>query len=98
DPTRVAPVLRRMIAPTHARARIYDPDGVLILDSLNLYGPGAVQRFDLPPPSTEKPGFFERAWSALRRWFSRGDLPLYRELGPENGKGYTEVGQALTGQ
>src|SRR5581483_1104244 len=92
-----APVLRRMIAPTHARARIYDPDGVLILDSLNLYGPGAVLRFDLPPPS-ERPGLVERMWSAVRRWLSRGDLPLYRELGPENGRGYPEVAQALTGQ
>ena len=27
----------------------------------------------------------------------RGDLPLYRELGPENGKGYPEVGHALDG-
>ena len=30
-------------------------------------------------------------------WFGRGDLPLYRELGPENGKGYQEVAQALNG-
>ncbi len=97
DPTRVAPVLRRMIAPTHARARIFDTDGVLILDSLNLYGPGAVLRFDLPPPSAEKPGLFERAWLALRRWFSRGDLPIYHELGPDSGKGYPEVAQALAG-
>ena len=25
---------------------------------------------------------------AVRTWLNRGDLPLYRELGPENGKGY----------
>jgi two-component system, OmpR family, sensor histidine kinase ChvG len=98
NPTRVAPVLRRMIAPTHARARIYGPDGVLILDSLNLYGPGAVQRFDLPPPSSDEPGLFTRAWRALRWWFSRGDLPLYQEFGPESGKSYPEVAQALAGQ
>ena len=28
---------------------------------------------------------------AVRTWLNRGDLPLYRELGPENGKGYQEV-------
>ena len=39
----------------------------------------------------------ERAFIALRRWFGRGDLPLYKELGPENGKGYPEVQQALNG-
>ena len=33
---------------------------------------------------------------AIRTWLNRGDLPLYRELGPENGKGYTEVPRART--
>ncbi|MFA6268043.1 MAG: stimulus-sensing domain-containing protein, partial [Pseudolabrys sp.] len=31
------------------------------------------------------------------RWLGRGDLPIYKELGPENGKGYQEVKQALNG-
>ena len=53
NPERVAPVLRRLISPTKTRARIYDRDGVLILDSRNLYGRGDVLRFDLPPPTRE---------------------------------------------
>ena len=85
NPERVAPVLRRLVSPTKTRARIYDRDGVLILDSRNLYGRGDVLRFDLPPPNAEQPGLMERAFIALRRWFGRGDLPLYKELGPENG-------------
>jgi two-component system, OmpR family, sensor histidine kinase ChvG len=97
NPERVAPVLRRLVSPTKTRARIYDRDGVLILDSRNLYGRGDVLRFDLPPPNAEKPGIMERAFIAIRRWFGRGDLPLYKELGPENGKGYPEVQQALNG-
>src|SRR5215467_12510691 len=97
NPERVAPLLRRLVSPTKTRARIYDRDGVLILDSRNLYGRGDVLRFDLPPPSADKPGLMERAFIALRRWFGRGDLPLYNELGPENGKGYQEVSQALNG-
>jgi two-component system sensor histidine kinase ChvG len=97
NPERVAPVLRRLVSPTKTRARIYDRDGVLILDSRNLYGRGDVLRFDLPPPNAEPPGLFERIYSAVRRWFGRGDLPLYKELGPENGKGYPEVAQALNG-
>ena len=97
NPERVAPVLRRLVSPTKTRARIYDRDGVLILDSRNLYGRGDVLRFDLPPPTAEKPGIMERAFIALRRWFGRGDLPIYKELGPENGKGYSEVAQALGG-
>jgi two-component system, OmpR family, sensor histidine kinase ChvG len=97
NPERVAPVLRRLVSPTKTRARIYDRDGVLILDSRNLYGRGDVLRFDLPPPDTEKPGLMERSFIAVRRWFGRGDLPLYKELGPENGKGYPEIEQALNG-
>ena len=93
NPERVAPVLRRLVSPTNTRARIYDRDGVLILDSRNLYD---VLRFDLPPP-TQKPGYLERAYVAIRTWFSRGTLPLYRELGPQNGKSYGEVGNALQG-
>ena len=98
NPERVAPVLRRLISPTKTRARIYDRDGGLILDSRNLYGRGDVLRFELPPPSVEKPGIAERTTIAIRTWLNRGDLPLYRELGPENGNGYQEVAQALDGQ
>jgi two-component system, OmpR family, sensor histidine kinase ChvG len=97
NPERVAPVLRRLISPTKTRARIYGGDGGMILDSRSLYGRGDVLRFELPPPSTEKPGFVERATISVRTWLNRGDLPLYRELGPENGKGYHEIVQALDG-
>lgn len=97
DPTRVAPVLRGLISPTKTRARIYDRDGVLLLDSRNLYGRGDVLRFDLAPPTSDKPGFAERTMIAIRTWLNRGDLPPYRELGPENGKGYYEVAQSLAG-
>jgi two-component system sensor histidine kinase ChvG len=98
NPERVAPVLRRLISPTNTRARIYDRDGVLLLDSRSFYGRGDVLRFDLPPPDAEKPGIVERTWIAVRNWLGRGDLPLYQELGAENGRGYPEVAQALAGQ
>lgn len=97
DPTRVAPVLRGLISPTKTRARIYDRDGVLLMDSRDLYGRGDVLRFDLAPPTAPKPGFAERTMIGIRTWLNRGDLPRYRELGPENGKGYSEVAQSLTG-
>jgi len=98
NPERVAPVLRRLILPTKTRARIYDRDGVLLLDSRSLYGRGDVLRFELPAPSEAKPGLWERMATAVRTWLNRGDLPLYHELGPENGNGYNEVQQALGGQ
>src|SRR3954465_3453508 len=97
NPERIAPVLRGLISPTKTRARIYDRDGVLILDSRTLYGKGDVLRFELAPPSAGAPGIAERAMIAIRTWLNRADLPMYRELGPENGKGYSEVGRALDG-
>lgn len=99
NPEQVAPLLRRLVSPTNTRGRIYDRDGVLFLDSRNFYGRGDVLRFDLPPPTVEKPGVVERTFIAIRTWLSRGDLPLYRELKPEeSGRGYPEVAQALGGQ
>ena len=96
NPERVAPILRRLIAPTKTRARIFDRDGGLILDSRNLFARGDVLRFELPPPS-EKPSLFEKTKTAIKTWFNRGDLPIYRELGPEGGKGYPEVAESLEG-
>ena len=95
NPERVAPVLRRLISPTKTRARIFDPNGGLILDSRSL---DAVLRDNLPPLSDAKPGLLERTTIAIRTWLNRGDLPLYRELGPEGGNGYEEVAGALNGQ
>jgi two-component system, OmpR family, sensor histidine kinase ChvG len=91
DPERVAPVLRRLVSPTNTRARIYDRDGTLLLDSRTIYD---VIRFDLPPPDEERPNYFQRRFMAFKRWIAKGDLPSYREL-TGNGRGYDEVGQAL---
>src|SRR6201991_2525891 len=90
NPERVAPVLHTLISPTKTRARIYDPGGGLLLDSRDLEN---VMRFPLPPPST--PGVVERILIDIRTWINRGDLSLYRELGPEGGMGYEEGADAL---
>ena len=97
NPERVAPVLRRLVSPTRTHARIYDRDGRMLVDSRSLFGRGDVLRFDLPAPNVERPGWLERQWIKLRRWMQKGDLPLYRELGPESGRGYPELVQALNG-
>jgi two-component system sensor histidine kinase ChvG len=96
NPERVAPILRRLISPTSTRARIYDRDGTLLLDSRFLYSRGQVLRFDLPPVN-EPPGFIGEAWNGLMVWLRRSDLPVYEELGAANGRGYPEVSRALDG-
>jgi two-component system, OmpR family, sensor histidine kinase ChvG len=95
NPERVGPLLQRLVSPTKTRARVYERDGSLLLDTLLFDRPGDVFRSDLPPVDAPRPGFFERAWIALRTWLGRGDLPLYREL--PDGKGYPEVALALAG-
>ena len=71
NPERVAPILRRLVSPTKTRARIYDRDGVLLVDSRNLFGRGDVLRYDLPPPTEERPGVVKRTLRSLRRWLER---------------------------
>jgi two-component system sensor histidine kinase ChvG len=96
NPERVAPVLRRLISPTNTRARIYDREGVLLLDSRSLYGRGDVLRYDLPSEK-DRVGFLEKQLNSIRKWLARGDLPSYQEFGAGNGKNYPEVVAALAG-
>ena len=72
NPERVAPLLRRLITPTKTRARIYDRDGSLILDSRFLYSRGQVLRFDLPPVKPTAPSVVEQAQHAASRAVMRG--------------------------
>ena len=61
NPEQVAPILLRLISPTRTRARIYDRDGTLIVDSRHLYPGGQILRFDLPPTNTDNETWFELA-------------------------------------
>ncbi|MGO9675000.1 MAG: stimulus-sensing domain-containing protein [Methylocella sp.] len=98
NPERVGPVLRRLASPTKTRARIYDRDGYLLLDSHSLTTRSNILRFDLPPVAQdEKASLFERAWSRLKGMIWRSELPLYEENGLDNGKNYPEVNHALGG-
>ncbi|MHA1164122.1 MAG: stimulus-sensing domain-containing protein [Alphaproteobacteria bacterium] len=97
NPERAAPELRALIRPTKTRARIYDRSGVLILDSETLYTRGQILRYDLPPPSGQKPDIFAKYWRLATQWISPQDLPLYEEITGTDGKKITEVASALTG-
>ncbi len=96
NPERVAPVLRRLISPTRTRARIYDQEGSLVLDSRALYSSGQILRFDLPPVQVQ-PALYERIWAKIKLWLRQGDLPLYQEVEGGSGREYPEVVHALSG-
>ncbi|AZO60278.1 HAMP domain-containing protein [Mesorhizobium sp. M1A.F.Ca.IN.022.07.1.1] len=97
NPERVAPVLRRLISPTRTRARIYDRDANLLLDSRHLYSRGQILRYDLPPVDDEQPGLLERVEKFVFDFFRNKDLPVYHEQPGGNGAAFPEVVKALTG-
>jgi len=102
DPEVVAPLLRNLIEPNRTRARVYDPDGVLVFDSKFLYTGGQVLRYDLPGLDGEAAevgdeGMISRIGNFLNRLLQRRDLQIYEEF-PNTGINYREVVSALTGQ
>ncbi len=98
NPDRIGPVLRRLVSPTRTRARIYDRDGYLLLDSRSLINRDNILRYDLPAAQSEDPASrIERAWDQVKGHFSHSDLPLYEDIGVANGRAYPEVSRALNG-
>jgi len=98
NPEKVAPLLRRLVTPTKTRARIYDRDGLLTLDSRSLYSRGDVLRLDLPRiGEPDEPPLLERTWNLLRNRLGRADMPTYDDFENANGKSYPEVARALNG-
>ncbi|MEM0900674.1 MAG: sensor histidine kinase [Pseudomonadota bacterium] len=98
NPERIAPVLQRLVSPTRTRARIYDRDANLVLDSRHLYSRGQVLRYELPPlGQSDSPSWMTMIANTISSFFRRNDLPLYREQPGGTGAAYSEVMQALTG-
>jgi two-component system, OmpR family, sensor histidine kinase ChvG len=98
NPERIGPVLRRLVSPTRTRARIYDRDGYLLLDSQSLTSRSNILRYDLPGPSVEDSlPLIDQIWEAAKTRFTRNDLPRYEDIGIGNGKAYPEVARALSG-
>ncbi|WP_245434138.1 sensor histidine kinase [Rhodomicrobium lacus] len=96
DPEVVSPMLRDLVGPTKTRARVFDPYGTLISDSLNLYTRAPASRAADGGVSQGDPDFFSTIWAWLRGQFWTSDLPIYKEFGAD-GKSYEEVRVALAG-
>ncbi len=96
NPEKVGPELHRLVSPTHTRARIYDRDGALLLDTQTLSA--------RPSPYPNDEGDAAAAPWPLRMW-----LRVQRFFEPErpqrglggwmtNGKTLPEVAEALRGE
>src|SRR5208337_3108918 len=97
NPERVGPVLHRLVTPTHTRARIYDSDGRLLLDSRALSAHGAVIRSDLPDAG-ERNGLLERLTGVARNFFASPSAPRAKNPWLVDGKSVPEVAAALRGK
>ena len=97
DPERVAPILKRLVQPTGTRARIYDSDQTLIIDSQRLYSGGGRPK-PLPKSiTTSDESLYTRIEHAFKRILFYSDLPLYKEDTVGDGQVYDEVGAASAG-
>jgi two-component system sensor histidine kinase ChvG len=97
NPALVGPFLHRLVTPTRTRARIYDSDGRLLLDSRSFSARGAVVRSDLPDASDRR-GFADRIVAHLRSLFLTSTAPRAEDPWATNGKTMLEVAGALQGK
>lgn len=94
NPERVGPVLHRLVTPTRTRARIYDRDGSLLLDSQTLSG-RSVSRAEAVD---DEASWTQRFWGALHRGLSPVKAPRAGGEWAANGKSLPEVTEALEGK
>lgn len=97
NPERVAPLLRHLVTPTGTRARIYDREGQLLLDSQSHLARGDVLRLDLPSIPRQPPGVMARLWDEFRNWTSATGLPA-EILTTSSGRSLPEVTSAIGGK
>ncbi len=97
NPALVGPFLHRLVTPTRTRARIYDSDGRLLLNSRSFSARGAVERSDLPDAS-ERRGIADRIVARLRSLFLTSTAPRAEDPWATNGQTMPEVAGALHGK
>ncbi|MGL1921408.1 MAG: sensor histidine kinase [Hyphomicrobiales bacterium] len=98
DPEAAAQILRHSLLKKKTRARIFDSDGVLLLDSRSLYAGGDILQSELAPIGQTHKAWYERLWKWVKLEYLRRDLALYKEYSGENGRKYSEVATALNGE
>jgi len=95
-------MMRRLVEPTRARARLFDIKGDVIADSHVLRGPGdSVQVLELPAPDAR--GSIMRIADSVYDWIvgklpRRKHYPAYFESTSPRAEDYAEVARALLGE
>jgi two-component system sensor histidine kinase ChvG len=98
NPERVGPLLHRLATPTRTRARIYDRDGLLLLDSQTLAARGATFRAVPGESPVEGSTWWSRLWAEARSSLAPVRKPRVSDDWITNGKSLAEVAAALEGR
>jgi two-component system, OmpR family, sensor histidine kinase ChvG len=98
NPEQVGPLLRRLVTPTRTRARVFDREGFLVVDSGAIDARGGILRRELAPVLRDDVPMIERSWNSLRRRFGRAEITTSDETETVIGKSIPEVARALQGQ
>ena len=100
DPERARELVQALVKPLQSRARVFQNDGELVVDSRGLVLPQSrIEMRELPPP--EQPGFLDPLLDRLYGIMDRilvGDLPRYTESSYQRAEQHAEVVRALRGQ
>ena len=97
NPAQVAPLLRRLVTPTRTRARIFDQDGELLIDTAAMYSRGEIMKFNLEPPVVPEASLFSRAFNFFNSPFTLPNTPLIDDAASVHGRNLMEVKSAFDG-
>ena len=97
NPENVAPLLRRLVTPTRTRARIYDQDADLLIDTAAMYSRGDILRFDLPPPESEERTLIARTWDLMTHKLGSRVEGQKEDPNTTHGRSIAEVAKAFEG-
>ena len=95
---RISPFLRHLLAGADVVARIYDRDGVMVVNSADLFGQDDILSFGLEPPAPIPDPWYVGAWRQIFDFFFGSDLPVQTGFGLDNGMDFPEIVAALQGE
>lgn len=98
DPSRIGPVLKRLVSPTGTRARIYDTAGARVVDTRDMALPTGAERRGRSAPPAGEPSLVDRAWSLVKRHLARPAAPALDDTRSVGEGELPEVAEALKGQ
>lgn len=97
NPEKIGPVLRRLASPTRTRARIFDKDGELLLDSQVLTTRAELLNAQTPSEKHDDNNVLSYLWRNFKQRFITAEPVNYEENRLLKGKDFPEIASALAG-